>query len=133
MSTWHDPVPLNTAAESEEEFVIATSAAMRSKSDQSSGLSIRPERFNSIDEPEIVVVSSIVTLKVDPCQDCTCTVENAGEINESRNVIVSKTKVRPIISNGLLGTFILYIVRVLPGINQSNPDLAGIYTFQSLF
>jgi hypothetical protein len=126
-------VPLNTAAESEEEFVIATSAAMRSKSDQSSGLAIRPERFNSIDELEIVVVSSILTLKVDPSQDCTCTVENAGEINESRKVIVSKAKVRPIISKSLLGTFILYIVSVLPGINQSDPDLEDTYTSQSLF
>jgi hypothetical protein len=80
----------------------------------------------------MIVSESIVTSRVDAEVVWTFT-ENAGEINESRNVIVSKTKARPIISKGLLGTFILYIVRVLPGINQSNPDLEGIYTSQSLF
>jgi hypothetical protein len=80
----------------------------------------------------MIVSESIVTSRVDAEVVWTFT-ENAGEINESRNVIVSKTKARPIISKGLLGTFILYIVRVLPGINQSDPDLEDTYTFQFLF
>ena len=107
-STWQDPAPLKTAAESEEEFVIATSAAMKDQSvDKPFGRAIRPERFNSIEGPDIVVISSIVTLKVDPSQNCTCTLENAGETNESRNVIVNKVNARPMISIGRLGTLTL--------------------------
>ena len=131
-STWHEQVPLKTDAESEEEFVMATSAAIKSVSDQLVGRLILSERSNSVDALEIVLSAAIVTSRVDSDVVCTVT-ENAGEINESRNEIVSNTKVRPMISIGLLGTLILYIVKVLPGINQSNPDLEGIYTSRSLF
>jgi hypothetical protein len=102
-STWHDPVPLKTAAESEEEFVMATSAAIKSVSDQPVGRLTLSERSNSVDALEITLSEAIVTSKVDSDVVCTVT-ENAGEINESKNVIVSKTKVRPITSIGLLGT-----------------------------
>jgi hypothetical protein len=105
-STWHDPVPLKTAAESDEEFVMATSAAIKSVSDQPVGRLTLSERSNSVDALEIVLSASIVTSKVDADVVCTVT-ENAGEMKESRNVIVSKTKVRPIISKGLLGTLTL--------------------------
>jgi len=70
------------------------------------GRLILSERSNSVEALVIVLSASIVTSKVDADVVCTVT-ENAGEINESRNVIVSKTKVRPIISIGLLGTLIL--------------------------
>jgi hypothetical protein len=105
-STWHDPVPRKTAAESEEEFVMATSAAIKSVSDQPVGRLILGERSNSVDALEIVLSASIVTSKVEAVVVCTVT-ENAGEIKESRKVTVSNAKVRPIISKGLLGTLTL--------------------------
>jgi hypothetical protein len=105
-STWQDPVPLKTAAESEEESVMATSAAIKSVSDQLVGRLILSERSNSVDALDITLSAAIVTSKVDSDVVWTFT-ENAGEMNESRNVIVSDTKVRPMISKGLLGTLTL--------------------------
>jgi hypothetical protein len=105
-STWHDPVPLKTAAESDEESVMATSAAIKSVSDQLVGRLICDERSNSVDALEIVRSAAIVTSKVDADVVCTVT-ENAGEINESRNVIVNKVNIMPMISIGFLGTLTL--------------------------
>jgi hypothetical protein len=101
-STWHDPVPLKTAAESEEEFVMATSAAIKSVSDQLVGRLILSERSNSVDALEIVLSASIVTSKVEAVVVCTVT-ENAGEMNESRKVIVNKASSSPSASTGFRG------------------------------
>jgi hypothetical protein len=101
-STWHDPVPLKTAAESEEEFVMATSAAIKSVSDQPVGRLTLSERSNSVDAVDITLSAAIVTSKVDSDVVWTFT-ENAGEMNESRNVIVNKTSSSPSASTGFRG------------------------------